>query len=72
MYELSILEGQNNLNLQYKIEEAQLLTIPVGELDAGERVVEMVLDDGRAGVDQLRIRDHTKLFNLVTVLVKHK
>ena len=49
-----------------------MLTIPVGELDAGERVVEMVLDDGRAGVDKLRVRDHTKLFNLVTVLVKHK
>ena len=37
---------------------------PVWELYPWKRIVKMVLDDGRAGVDQLRVGDYAKLFDL--------
>ena len=41
-----------------------LLVVPVGELYPREGVVQVVLDDGGAGVDQLRVGDHAELFDL--------
>ncbi len=36
----------------------------VGELRGGEGIAELVLDDGRAGVDEPGVGNHTKLLHL--------